>query len=319
MSNQWNEMKKDRSIYLFVQIRNDEETRSCFVQLFIVLWVGWRRNEEKTDQTDQVYSLIVLMTSKNEKNRSIFIFRSDEAPVQTHLTNGTDRVRVFPHERGNWAISIFAPGSSFFLLILTCFIDVLFSFVFSPMLVASRCPDRWSDRNGSRRLETIEWVAHQSFKNISHSISSHRIDSKLVERRIGPFTDQVIVAMSIFVHCSRGVLDSLLRLKTWRFLTMMIDRRKSEEKRRRRQFADWFRSFLVFTLDQHRQFRRLIQRVDRVLEKYRYPTYYEVCSFALCLAEPIFVSHSIRIPVFTSVSLIRPMQIERNSFLSNVK
>ena len=47
------------------------------------------------------------------------------------------------------------------------------------------------------------------------------------------------------------------------------------------QFSDFSlvasnRSFLVFNLDQHRQFSKLIHIVDQVLHEYRYPSYYEV-------------------------------------------
>jgi len=36
------------------------------------------------------------------------------------------------------------------------------------------------------------------------------------------------------------------------------------------------RSFLVFTLDQYREFSKLIEIIDKVLHEHRYPGYYEV-------------------------------------------
>lgn len=41
-------------------------------------------------------------------------------------------------------------------------------------------------------------------------------------------------------------------------------------------FFFFYRSFLVFTLDQHKEFSKLVKIIDKILHEYRYPSYYEV-------------------------------------------
>ncbi len=62
---------------------------------------------------------------------------------------------------------------------------------------------------------------------------------------------------------------------------MKIDQRKFEDylqgkKRNLMQAFFYYRSFLVFTLDQHRQFSKLVEIIDKTLNEHRYPSYYEV-------------------------------------------
>ena len=73
------------------------------------------------------------------------------------------------------------------------------------------------------------------------------------------------------------------------------------------------RSFLVFNLDQHRQFSKLIDIVDKVLHEYRYPSYYEVQP-APQLTSVMSQPDLTRIPVFTSASPTRQRRIETKSY-----
>jgi hypothetical protein len=169
----------------------------------------------------------------------------DEKKNSKHFKSSSsdnDRIRLFPHEIGNWALSIY--------------IEVQCSSHLDTMIddIIEIFDDNW------KRLSEFHISLSKTFpirflhiesirKNIQHELSISRI---FFSTRIENVTILTNEDGSTYVVVVFFITNQILYF----------------------YFSD--RSFLVFTLDQHREFSKLVEIIDKILHEHRYPGYYEV-------------------------------------------
>lgn len=160
--------------------------------------------------------------TKNDENH-LLIFRREASPVQNEKKN--ERIRVFPHEEGNWAISVFIPVRC------SSHLDTLIDELFETM------------RGDWKKLDDLHISLSKTFP-----------------------------IRYLHIESIRTSLKEEFSSSSFRFTTQIENVKILDND-------DRSTSFFVLTLNQTRQFRRLVRIVDEVFEKLRYPTYYEVRCF----------------------------------------
>lgn len=206
--------------------------------------------------------------------------KNDVTSTEQINSNETDRIRLFPHERGNWALSIysFVDCSSH----LDTLIDDLVE------LFNQQHDNLW------KRLVELHISLSKTIPIRFHHIESIRqgIQTEFATTKISFATRIQSISIlnnedqSTYTH-TKQKLKSLISLSL-------------------------SRSFLVFTLDQHQEFVKLVSIIDKVLQVHRYPGYYEVKIVIkiISLSQNSFN----RIHVFILVLLIRLIKLEMTNY-----
>ncbi|UJR08701.1 hypothetical protein I4U23_012959 [Adineta vaga] len=158
---------------------------------------------------------------------SLVLYSSSESENEERVSteqNQNDRVRLFAHEEGNWALAIYA------FVDCSSYIDTMIDDVID---IFNEKTEIW------KRLGELHISLSKTFPVRFHHIESIRKNIQ----------NELAISMNRF---STHVED----------VTILNN-------------EDGSTSFLVFTLDQHRQFSRLVEIIDKILNEHRYPCYYE--------------------------------------------
>ncbi|CAF1236073.1 unnamed protein product [Rotaria sordida] len=192
----------------------------------------------------------------NQRN-NIKRFKPQLPPVNIQLENeidlfeknfqikNNDRTRLFPHERGNWSLTIYAyvECSSH----LDTMIDDLIE-------IFNNENENW------KRLIELHISLSKTFP-----IRFHHIES-------------------IQKGLQHELSISMIKFST-RIENVTILNNEDEST-----------SFLVFTLDQDRQFSKLVEIIDKILHEHRYPCYYENPCFHISFAYSIDKNRQEKLP-----------------------
>ncbi|CAF1138654.1 unnamed protein product [Rotaria sp. Silwood1] len=193
----------------------------------------------------------------NQQNNNIKRFKPQLPSVNIQLENEidltekdfqiqtNDRTRLFPHERGNWSLSIYA------------FVE------------CSSHLDTMID-------DLIE-IFNNENENWKHLIELHISLSKTFPIR---FHHIESIRKCLQYELSISMIKFSTRIEN---VTILNNEDKST-------------SFLVFTLDQDKQFSKLIEIVDKILHQHRYPCYYENPCFHISFAYSIEKNRQDKLP-----------------------
>ncbi|CAF0851736.1 unnamed protein product [Adineta steineri] len=158
---------------------------------------------------------------------------SDSDHDEDKSENKNDRVRLFPDERGNWALSIYA------FVEYSSHLDTMIDDIIE---IFNNENEIW------KRLVEFHISLSKTFPIRFHHIESIR---KCIQNEL-----------------SVSMIKFYTRIENVRILTN----------------EDGSTSFLVFNLDQHRQFSKLVEIIDKILDEHRYPKYYENPCFHVSFA-----------------------------------
>ncbi|CAF1097741.1 unnamed protein product [Adineta ricciae] len=189
------------------------------------------------------------MVKRHYRGRNKIILLVDRRPIRLSLQENSsesdneerastdesknDRVRLFPHEEGNWALSIYA------------FVDC------------------------SSHMDTMIDDLLEIFN-----------EKQEIWKRLGELHLSLSKTFPIrFLHIEsiRKSLQDELTTSMNRFATHIENVTILNNE-------DSSTSFLVFTVDQHRQISRLVEIVDKILKEHRYPCYYKNPCFHVSFA-----------------------------------